>query len=271
MGTDLLPFDEVAALVATASALGILLVAPLYLSQRRDLQRLREWMQHDPSYAATDVAKSEQRLDRAELELEQIYAERGIPMPGTEEHATEATAAYPPGMAPGARVTGERPALTQVTMERAALEPHPSWHRFGRLATQPRWMAVVALVALFVSVAGVIGVQQVLVNEDREGAIGTTGSGGITVAVLNTTSAGGIGGRVSREIVDSGYLAGGVQTFVREADQSVVMYQPGGKRAAKRIAKQLEIGAVQQVDQQVEEAVPDADVVVILGQDRVGA
>jgi len=35
--------------------------------------------------------------------------------------------------------------------------------------------------------------------------------------------------------------------------------------------KQLEIGAVQGVDQQVEEAVPDADVVVILGQDRVGA
>ena len=42
MGTDLLPFDEVAALIATASAIGILLLTPLYLSQRRDVQRLRD-------------------------------------------------------------------------------------------------------------------------------------------------------------------------------------------------------------------------------------
>ncbi|MDQ3573283.1 MAG: LytR C-terminal domain-containing protein [Actinomycetota bacterium] len=257
MGTDLLPFDEVTALVATASALGILLVAPLYLSQRRDIQRLREWMQQNPSYAASEVAKSEQLLDRAELELEQIYAERGVPFTtGTQEHPVH--------------VTSERPALTQVTMERAALEPHPRWHRFGRLATQPRWMAVVALAALTVSVAGVIGVQQILVDDDRGAAPGTSEPDGISVAVLNTTSAGGIGGRVSREIVASGYLAGGVQTFVREADQSVVMHQPGGKRAAKRIAGQLEIGAVQRIDLEVEEAVPEADVVVILGQDRVG-
>lgn len=269
MGTDLLPFDEVAALVATASVFGILLLTPLYVSQRRDIERLRDWMHHDPSYAATDIAKSERILDRAEAELEQIYAERGEPVPGTTEHPVERTEVYPAGLA-AARVTGERPALDRVTMERAALDPHPRWHRFGRLATEPRWMAVVALVALVVSVAGVIGVQQLLVNEDLGGSVTSTDSGGITVAVLNTTSAGGIGGRVSKEIVDSGYLAGGVQTFVRESDQSVVMFQPGGKRAAKRIAKQLEIGAVQKVDREVETTVPEADIVVILGQDRVG-
>lgn len=270
MGSDLLPFDEVAALVAVASALGVLLVAPLYLSQRRDIRRLREWMAQDAAYAATDVALSESRLDRAELELEQIYAERGEPVPGTQEHAAGATAVYPPGMAPGTRVTSERPALERVTMERAALEPHPRWHRFGRLATQPRWMAITALVALFLSVAAVIGVQQILIDDEPDRAIGPSASGGITVAVLNTTSAGGIAGRTSQEIVDSGYLAGDVESFARESDQSVVMYQTGGKRAAGRIAAQLDIGAAQRIDRQVEAAAPDADVVVVLGQDQVG-
>ena len=68
MGTDLLPFDEVAALVATASVIGIFLLTPLYLSQRRDVQRLREWMLKNPEHATADLALSESRLDRTEVE-----------------------------------------------------------------------------------------------------------------------------------------------------------------------------------------------------------
>lgn len=271
MGSELLPFDEVAALIAAVAVLGVLLVTPLYLSQRRDIRRLREWVAQDAEYAAKDYGASEQRLDRAELELEQLYAGRGEQVPGTREHPAGATDVYPPGMTPGARVTSERPALERVTMERAALDPHPRWHRFGGLATQPRWMVVIALVALVVSVAGVIGVQQVLIDDEPTGQVGTSESQGITVAVFNTTSAAGVAGRVSRQIVESGYLAGEIQSFARDADQSVVMYQPGRKRAARQVAKELEIGAVQEVDRQVEAAVPEADVVVILAQDRVGA
>ncbi len=48
MGTDLLPFSEVTSAVAAVSVLGILLLLPLYLSQRRDVQRLREWMKGEP-------------------------------------------------------------------------------------------------------------------------------------------------------------------------------------------------------------------------------
>src|SRR5919205_3539178 len=117
MGTDLLPFDEVAALVATASAVGILLLTPLYLSLRRDVERLREWMHTHPEHPAADLALSESRLDRTEVELERIYAERGQPVPGTADHPiTEVQ----PGVA-AARVTSERPALERITMERAAL------------------------------------------------------------------------------------------------------------------------------------------------------
>jgi hypothetical protein len=271
--SDLLPFDEVAALVSTASALGVVLLAPLYISQRRDVKRLREWMLNNPEHAAADLAASEARLDRTEVELEHIYAERGEPVPGTAEHpaVTEVEPGVtPPGTLPAAtRVTSERPALERITMERSALAPHPRWRRFRDEVMKPRWLAVIALTALIVAGAAIVGVEGLL-EEDNGGAVTDVNPGGIEVAVLNTTSVGGAAGRVSKQIEDAGFLPGEVASFVREADQTVVMYQRGQKRAARRVAREIGGAAVQKIDRDVEAAASDADVVVVLGQDRVG-
>ena len=51
---------------------GIALLLPLYLSQRRDVQRLRAWMNREPEHPAADIAASEAILDRAEAELEEL-------------------------------------------------------------------------------------------------------------------------------------------------------------------------------------------------------
>lgn len=268
MGTDLLPFDEAAALVATVSFLGVLLLAPLYLSQRRDIQRLREWMLKHPEHPAADLARSESRLDRTEVELERIYAGRGQPVPvEPEEEREPGLTPIPPG-APASRVTTERPALERITMERAALEPHQRLRRWRAVALQPRWLATLAVSALLVAVGGVVVVQEGLLGDD-EGAADGPEVTGIEVAVLNTTSAGGIGGRVARQIEDAGYVPGAVQSFVRDADQTVVMYEPGQQRAARRVARELGGAAVQKIDREVQTQVPTADVVVVLGQDRI--
>lgn len=275
MGTDLLPFDEVAALVAAVSALGILLLTPLYLSQRRDIQRLREWMLADPEHAAKDLTLSESRLDKTEVELERIYAERGEPVPGTGERpATEVHPGItPPGTLPAAtRVTSERPALERITMERAALEPHQQLRRFGSWATQPRWLAALAVAAFLVAGGAIVVVQQGLLEDDTPGTTAVDPTG-IEVAVLNTTSASGLAGRISDQIEDAGFLRGDVASIVRDTDQTVVMYQRGQERAAKRVARELDKNAppaIQKIDREVQEAAPSADVVVILGQDRVG-
>ena len=275
MGTDLLPFDEVTALVATVSVIGIFLLTPLYLSQRRDVQRLREWMLKNPEHATADLALSESRLDRTEVELERLYAERGEPVPGIDEHAeTEVKPGVtPPGALPAAtRVTSERPALERITMERSALEPHQQLRRFGRWAIQPRWLAALAVVAFLAAGAAILVVQQGLL-EDDEPDIPTVDPAGIEVAVLNTTSADGLAGKLSRQIENAGFLPGDVESFVRDTDQTVVMYQRGQKRAAKRVARELggdPPPAIQGIDREVQDATPTADVVVILGQDRVG-
>lgn len=275
MGTDLLPFDEVAALVATASVLGIVLLAPLFISLRRDVERLREWMTNNPEHPVADLALSESRLDRTEVELERIYAERGEPVPGTAEHpATEVHPGLVPGATPSGtlpaatRVTSERPALERITMERSALQPHQQLRRFGGWATQPRWLAALAVAAFVIAAGAIIVVQQGLLEDDG-GEVTAVDPSGIEVAVLNTTQAGGLAGRVSKQIEDAGFLPGAVESFVRETDQTVVMFQRGQERAAKRVARELDGAAVQKIDRAVQEATPSADVVVILGQDRV--
>lgn len=272
MATDLLPFDQVTAIVATVAVIGIFLLLPLYLSQRRDLERLRAWMIQDPGFPAGDLARSEARLDKAELELEQTYADRGDPVPGTVEfqalHAEELASTPAADLPPELRVTSDRPALDRITMERAALEPHPRWRLFVRRATQPRALAITGVLALVFAAGGIIATQGILSDEAGGGDAGGIGPTGIEVAVLNTTSASGLGGMIARDVEASGFLRGDVGSIARETDQTFVMYQPDQRRAARRVAKELGGVAVQPIDRDVEAAAPEADVVVVVGQDR---
>src|SRR5436190_19895582 len=89
--------DNVGVYVAFPALLGIVLLLPLYLRQRRDVVRLRAWMARDPAHPQADVAASEALLDRAETELEAFLAERGEPLGA----APPAVAASPPAPGPG--------------------------------------------------------------------------------------------------------------------------------------------------------------------------
>jgi hypothetical protein len=263
MGTDLLPFDQATSIVAMVSVLGFVLLLPLYISQRRDIERLREWMYAEPDFPERDVRLSEERLDKAEADLEQSYVDRGEPVPGTQEFQ----AVHPDMVIPE---TSERPALTQVTMERAALEPHPRWRSFRDRITQPLPLAIIAVVAIVLAGAAIVGVDEVLQSDDS-GAPAESTVSGIEVAVLNTTPASGLAGRIATDVEDAGYLRGQVGNLERPTDQTLVMYQPDREKAAKRIAEDLLGGvAIQEIDREVDEASGEADVVVIIGQDRVG-
>ena len=277
MASDLLPFSEVASLVAAVSVLGIFLLLPLYLSQRRDVHRLRDWMAANPDHPANDLAVSERILDSAERELAKAYADRGEPVPGTMEFEAvrAATAVKEPGKAETAvepleesLLTSERPALAQVTMERSALEPHPRWRHFVARATQPRWLAVIALAALLLGAAGIVIMDRVLRDGD-DGGGAVVEPGGIEVAILNTTTANGIAGRTASEIESAGFIRGEVGNVERETDQTIVMYAPDQRRAGKRVAREVGDVAVQPIDREVQAAAGGADVAVILGQDRV--
>lgn len=273
MGTDLLPFSEVTSFVAAVSVIGIVLLLPLFISQRRDVRRLRSWMFEEPGFPERDHALSEERLDRAELQLEQIYEDQGDPVAGTAEFQAVYAANHPEGSEStewrtgATRVTMDRPALAQKTMEISALEPHPRLKSFRQRAAQPRWLVALAVVAVVGAVVAIVGVDEILRSEEGS-APATSNASGIVVAVLNTTSADGIAGRVATQVEDSGYIRGELGTLERPTDQTFVMYQPDARRAAVRIADELGGIATQEIDQEVEAAAGDADVVVVLGEDR---
>jgi hypothetical protein len=269
---ELIDFDLAGALVSLAAAVGLLLALPLYFSQRRDLHRLRAWMEREPNHPAEDLAASEVILDRAEAELEELV--------GPKPAAPAETAVRPSGTTPvtplpaATRVTSERPALERITMERAALAPHPRWRRFASRATQPRVLATIGIVGLLVGVGGIFASERLLSDGDegeptRAGAVDPSE---VDVAVLNGTTAEGLAGLVADDVEAGGFsvLEGGITNARSTFDQTVVMFAPGNERAANKVAKDLGVTAVQQIDGETRRAVADLDpdVVVIAGADR---
>jgi LytR cell envelope-related transcriptional attenuator len=269
---DLIDFDLAGALVSLAAAIGLLLALPLYFSQRRDIHRLRAWMEREPAHPAEDLAASDAILDRAEAELEELV--------GPKPAAPGETAVRPSGTTPvtpvpaATRVTSERPALERITMERAALAPHPRWRRFAARATQPRVLATIGIVGLLVGVGGIFASERLLSDGDdgepaRAGAIDPAD---VDVAVLNGTTAGGLAGLVADDVKAGGFtvVEGGITNAISSFDQTVVMFAPGNKRAADKVASDLGVTAVQRINGETRRVVADLepDVVVIAGEDR---
>ncbi len=172
------------------------------------------------------------------------------------------------------RVTSERPALERITMEREALAPHPRWRRFANRVMQPRWLIGIAVVAVLLAGGAIFGSELLLELRDeepttREGALDPAG---VSVAVLNATTEGGIGGKVSDDVESEGYDLGAVGTFPQLSEQTVVMFDgKRNERAAQRVARTLGGAPVQPIDRQVQELAKGAEVVVIAGQDRASA
>ncbi len=258
-------FDSGVGFVALAATVGIVLLIPLYLSQRRDVHRLRAWREREPEYAGEDLNRSEESLDRAETELEELLGEPE-PEPEPEPTPTEpVTAAY--------RVTHERPALERITMERAALEPHPRWRRFAGRATRPRVLVAIAAVALLLG-AGAILVSEELLKGGEEGPGAQAQSLArpeITVAVLNGTSISGLADDVGSDLKARGYRLGALTTTTPGVTKTVVMFAPGRKAAAHKVAKDLEVKEVERADREALAAAGKADVIVIAGEDRANA
>jgi hypothetical protein len=254
--------DSVTGFVALAALLGFALLLPLYLSQRRDVRRMRAWMERDPDHPAADLTASETLLDRAEAELEELLG---------AEPDTGATPATPPPAA--TRVTHERPALERITMERAALVPHPRWRRFAARATQPRVLVALGIVALLLGAGAILASEELLELGGDEGGAPRAGAidrGEVTVAVLNGTSVNGLAGKVSSDVEASGYRTGTVSSTEPGFARTVVYYEDGQKRAAQKVARDLGIDkqTVEPLDRQTRRLVGDADVVVIAGEDR---
>jgi hypothetical protein len=254
--------EHLPAIVSVVAAVGLALLTPLYRSQRRDVLRLRAFMDDQPDHPVRDLAASEATLDRAEAELERL---------GLGPAAESATGAAEPVPA-ARRVTSERPALTRITMERAALQPHPRWRRFVARVNQPRVLIAIGAAALVLGVGGIFVSEKVLSgNDEGQAKAGKIDKASVTVAVLNGTSVNALGQKVGAVVQENGYKLGNIGGITPGFKQTEVLYAEGQRRAARKVAKDL--GAdphdVKPIDRAArQQAGTDAAVVVIAGEDK---
>lgn len=229
---------------AAFSLLGMLVVLPLFVSQRREIQRLTRWRELEPH--------------RGESGDDPISAPAPV------------SATRPGELSPLERVTGERPALERITAERAALESPSFWRRL--IARGPRHPLILSAVAILLAVIAVVIVSLSGRLSDQQGPGGEArfDRTSVDLVVLNGSSTNSLAGKVADSLTAAGFEQ--VRTGVTgTSKQTVVLYDKGNRRAGRVLKRELGAKLLEPLDRATRAAAPGADVVVVAGEDRAKA
>ena len=262
--------DLVIKLGGAAGALALValaLVVPLYVTQRREVRRLERWRELEPERGDEGAPGSFQP---------------GAPVgaPGTAATAATAAAVARPGtgayttgrMTPAERVTADRPALSRITAERAAIQSPSFWRRL--IARGPRHPLVLAVIAIAIAggAVAVVGLSTDALDGGSTEKADDSGfdKAGVALVILNGSSTPALADEVADEMSARGFTD--VRTSATgQTDQSIVFYAKGSKHAGTAVARRLDVEVIQPMNRDIESLAPDADVVVITGEDRAKA
>lgn len=232
------------ALAAIGATVGLLLVLPLYLTQRREVRRLLDWQQREP--------------------------ERGDPGPAVAPRPTSAAPVgrptQPGALTPAERVTADRPALERITTERSAVTSPSFWS--GLIARGPRHPLVLSAIALLIGVAAVAAVALTgpgVGEEERKGS--SLDRSAVNVVVLNGSSQTALAGKVADSLAADGFTDVRTGTTGTSA-QTVVLFAKRRRREATAVSRRLGVKVIQPLDRRLRAIAPEADVVVVAGEDR---
>ncbi len=237
----LLALGGVAAIFA---ALGLLLLVPIFVSQRREIGRLVGWMDREPDAGTQSF--------------------QAIPAPG-------ATAPGRLGRSSAAdRVTSDRPALERVgTAEQRAIamQRAPWWRRV--IERGPRHPLVISLAAVAFAVAVFFATAHFLRAGDESGKGSPVDPASVSVVVLNASTSSGLAGSLSDQLAAAKFDVTNTSVAKDGTPKSVVMYAdtPDGRRQARAVAKALGISTAKPFDKEAEAEANGAAVVVFAGDD----
>jgi hypothetical protein len=260
--------EEAGRYAGVAAIIGLALFLPLFLSQARDIRRLRMWSEHEPN-AADEAEEAAVASARA---AQQAVIARAT---GQAEAARAEVKAAAAMASPAERVAADRPAATRVTQERAALPPESTWRRWlarGPNARQLVWIVLavfvlglaVALVSLQIAGGGDDTGSAPEPSAEQQGVV----KADVDVAVLNGTAVPGLAAKVGDDVDTNGYALGAVTNSELPADESMVLFERGHEDEAEAVADDLGIKSVGLIDEDSRALADGADVVVIAGEDR---
>lgn len=250
--------EQIGAFAGLAAFLGLAVLALLSFTQGRDIRRLREWAGSAPE---RDTERKEQTSTIAAQRAEEL---RALEEARTAEHEAVSSREE--------RRKRREEGLPETTRGERLRDRFSS---FGAVASRPS-----SLIALFVVIVAIAGaVAYLLVSGDDEGGSGGNSKqaaakvkpGEIDVTVLNGTSVAGLAATFGDEVESKGFNLGAVTNSSSSFEESVVMFKPGHKMEARKVAKQLGITKLQPMNGEIQSVSAGADVAVIVGEDNAEA
>ena len=279
------------------AAAGLLLLIPLFLSQYRDVRRMRAWRVLEPErgdaaapIGPTGAPAQPTAFIPAPAPLPDPVGEASV-APDTATHGavtsagaqapTESPAggppeAPPPGarvMTPAERVTADRPAVERITVDAPAIEPETGVHKVWTRLREPRHPLWIVAGTLLIGAGIFLGALQLLIDQpsDSGGAVGNVVPEEVEVAVLNGTDVDGLASNVSDDIEANGYTLGSTGEGGRNLNRTIVMFTDGQRVEARSVAQALGVrqSDIRPITNAVARGAEGADVVVLAGEDRV--
>ena len=235
----LVPLGGGAAILAM---IGMVMLLPLFVAQRREIGRLVDWYEREPEAG-----------DSEPPEAPAPTLVRSGPMTAAE------------------RVTSERPALARIgTSERAAIELQQA-SLWGRIVIRgPRHPLVLSLIALLVAVAAIVAAGLLLRANSESSSRGEgLDHSTVSVVVLNASSSPGLAGRIGDRVGRDGFNVSATSVAGKPVARSVVEYADvsGAKAEARAVSRSLGIAIGGHLDPDAESKAEGAHVVVIAGDD----
>lgn len=252
--------EQIGAFAGLAAFLGLAVLALLSFTHGRDIRRLREWAgsapERDAERKETTSAVAAQRAEELRA-LEEARTAEHAAVAQREERRQRREAGLPE--------TTRRERLRERFSGAGARLSHPA--------------ALVALFAVMLVVVGGAGYLLLSGSDDASGGGGKQAAAKkkpvppseVEVAVLNGTAVPGLAATFGDMVEGKGFELGAVGNSDSSFSDSVVMFAPGNKPEAERVAKALQIDEVEQMSDEVEAVVEGAKVAVIAGEDNAAA
>jgi hypothetical protein len=262
--------EQIGSYAGLAAIVGLAVLSALYFSQARDLRRLRDSRGEDPAPAPGPGQAARRPPDRKPSTAQAA---------GFQPAATGRTQALrAPGTA--ARPAQGRPAAAGAPARPPAAAAPPGgrpWYR--RIAL--RYIVLIVAGALVLGAGVAFGVASLASNGGGEAEEPVQEDSGqaaasppldpstITVAVLNGTSTTGVATQLADTVESAGFQRGNVANATDQtAAESAVLYAEGAREAAREVGDELDISQVEPADVSSATLAGDADVIVVVGEDR---